>query len=562
MGAAKPEYAKKFFEDDPRLRERFFVKPEPITPMPPISGPNSIAAKLMPPKQVVRHMDRLRHDEFASWNGIAALRNLVADTLPEDQQAVIDAGAAAAIIKTMQAHPDHAGIQVCASGTLLKIAEVDAAARRHVLEVGGIFELAAAVSRLEKHTDTDGDKFGKHIVHKANFARDCLLKVAGKKTDPRNRKHIDAAIAAGVPPELFKKLAPREREEMEQKVHANFLKRQAIQEAEEDVEEEKMLQLTPWAQTMERDREFCVLFPGQGTQKRGMADKIIDSCPEAKALFTRASEILGYDLEELCRQGPQEKLDQTRYQQPAIFVTALAAIEKAKKERFETIGRSKIAAGFSLGEYCALVYANAMTFDDGVRLIQARAEAMEEAAALADSCMASVSGVDDDTLVQLLAAAAEQVGNGGKVYIANYMFPEGRTCSGDTAVLKKLCELISSLGRGKSGKLMNVSGAFHTPYMEPAVQALSAALDSTDIQQPSLYVLSNVTGEYFMSPDHIRTLLKRQLVEPVRGEAQMLEAIKPMHCIAGFIETGPGKQLKAMMRRIDQDAWSKMIVLE
>lgn len=88
-----------------------------------------------------------------------------------------------------------------------------------------------------------------------------------------------------------------------------------------------------------------------------------------------------------------------------------------------------------------------MTFDDGVRLIQARAEAMEEAAALADSCMASVSGVDDDTLTQLLAAAAEQVGNGGKAYIANYMFPEGRTCSGDTAVLKKLCELISSLVR-------------------------------------------------------------------------------------------------------------------
>ena len=100
MGAANLEYTKKFLEDDPRLRERFYVKPEPITPVPPVAGPNSIAAKLMPPKHVVRHMERLRHDEFASWNGIAALRNLVADTPPEDQQAVIDAGAAAAIIKT------------------------------------------------------------------------------------------------------------------------------------------------------------------------------------------------------------------------------------------------------------------------------------------------------------------------------------------------------------------------------------------------------------------------------------------------------------------------------
>merc|ERR1719238_416467 len=114
--------------------DRFYVKPQPIEPMPPISGPNSIAHKIMPPKQVVRNMNRLRHDEMASWNGIAALRNLVDDTMPEDQQAVIDAGAAEAIISTMQAWPDHAGIQVSGSGTLVKICEVDADARRRVLE--------------------------------------------------------------------------------------------------------------------------------------------------------------------------------------------------------------------------------------------------------------------------------------------------------------------------------------------------------------------------------------------------------------------------------------------
>jgi len=313
---------------------------------------------------------------------------------------------------------------------------------------------------------------------------------------------------------------------------------------------------------MERDREICVLFPGQGTQKKGMADKLIDSCPEAKALFTKASAILGYDLEDLCRNGPQEKLDQTLYQQPAIFVTALAAVEKAKKEKFETIGRTKMTAGFSLGEYCALVYANAMTFEDGLRLVAARGEAMEAASKLADTCMASVSGVDDTTLAQMIAAATEQVGNGGRAYIANYMFPEGRTCSGDTAVLKKLCELVANLGAGKSGKLINVSGAFHTPYMESAVPRLKEMLEKTEIKQPSIYVLSNVTGEYFHSPDHIRELLSRQIVEPVKWEQQMDEATKLMHQIAGYIETGPGKQLKAMMRRINQDAWGKMTVID
>ena len=211
MGATDPEYAKRFFEDEPCLRDRFYLKPDPFEPMPPIAGPNSVAHKYMPPEQVVRNMERLRHDEMASWNGIAALRNLVDDTMPEVQQRVIDAGAAATIIATMQAWPDHEGIQVCGSGTLVKVAEVDAAARRIVLEAGGLFELAAAIQRLSAphHLDTDGDKLGKHICHKSNFARDCLLKIAGKRTDPRNKKHIDAAIAGGVDPTLFKKLDPK-----------------------------------------------------------------------------------------------------------------------------------------------------------------------------------------------------------------------------------------------------------------------------------------------------------------------------------------------------------------
>jgi len=402
---------------------------------------------------------------------------------------------------------------------------------------------------------------GKHIVHKANFARDCLLKVAGKKTDPRNKKHIQAAIDGGVDPKLFAKLAPAVREQMEQKAREKFLKKKEVEDKVKDEEEQTLLRLTPWAQTIERDREVCVLFPGQGTQKKGMADKLM-KVPEAKELFDRASAILGYDLAALIAEGPQQKLDQTLYSQPAVFVTSLAHMEVAKKDKFQIIGRSKMAAGFSLGEYTALVYGNVMTFEDGLRLVKARAEAMEEAAKEANATMASISGVDDQTLLQMISAATSEVDNGGKVYIANYMFPEGRTCSGDTAVLKKLCEKMQALGSGKSGKLVNVSGAFHTPYMKPAAETLGKIIDETPMQMPTLQVLSNVTGIYFYSVEEIRTLLKRQLMEPVRWESIIEEVTKPFHYHTAFIESGPGKQLKAMMRRIDQDSWGKMTTLE
>lgn len=155
-----------------------------------------------------------------------------------------------------------------------------------------------------------------------------------------------------------------------------------------------------------------------------------------------------------------------------------------------------------------------------------------------------------------------QVGTDGRAYIANYLFSEGRTCSGDTAVLQKLCELVNGYGPGRSAKMVAVSGAFHTPYMEPAQAALEQVLEETEIQDPTVQVLSNVTGTFYLNADHIRALLKRQLVEPVRWEQSMAEATKLFHGLTGYIETGPGKQLKAMMRRIDADAWNKTIVLD
>ena len=343
-----------------------------------------------------------------------------------------------------------------------------------------------------------------------------------------------------------------------------------------------------WTDTPEAERDVAVLFPGQGTQKVGMAGKLLES-PAVQGLFELSSKVLGYDMVGLCAQGPQEKLDTTLYSQPAVFVCSLAAMEKAKKEAPDMLKKVKCAAGFSLGEYSALVFGGALSFEDGLRVVKARAEAMdvchaglqpptgrtqtallltrstplEQAAAkAAPGGMATVTGASDAALQQALDKAAATVGGGKKAYIANYMFPEGRTCSGDREVLKRLCEKVTAMGSGKSGKLVAVSGAFHTPYMASAVPKLAAKLDATEIKLPTIGILSNVTGAYYQSAEQIKELLKRQIVEPVRWEQTMEVACKGTYGVAGYIESGPGKQLRAMMRRIDADCWGKMVVLE
>jgi len=313
-----------------------------------------------------------------------------------------------------------------------------------------------------------------------------------------------------------------------------------------------------WDATPAAQRDTAFLFPGQGTQKVDMEAKLLAD-PACRALFDEASKILGYDLVQLCSKGPQDKLDSTLYSQTAIMVCSLAAIEKVKKEDPAKLKKASVAAGFSLGEYTALVFAGALSFEDGVKLVKARAEAMDAAAKAGSGGMVSVSGCSDEVLQKALDQAGKAVGGGKKAYIANYMFPEGRTCSGDKAVCEKLCETAVKLG-AKQAKMLAVSGAFHTPYMEAASEALGKALDEANVQMPSLTVYSNVTGKPYTSVDEIKTLLKRQMIEPVKWEQGTLDLIG-LGC-KEYIEPGPGKQLKAMMRRIDQDTWKKTVALD
>ena len=293
----------------------------------------------------------------------------------------------------------------------------------------------------------------------------------------------------------------------------------------------------PWEATPASDREVAVLFPGQGTQKVGMATKLLEN-PQAKALFAEASKVFGYSLEELCQQGPQEKLDTTLFSQPAIFVCSLAAMELAKSDA-ALLKKVKTAAGFSLGEYSALVFAGALSFEDGLKVVKIRAEAMDAAAKAASSTMASIGPLDDEKLQRALDEASEAVGTGARAYIANYMFPGGRTCSGDVKVLEKACEIAKGMG-ASNAKLLAVSGAFHTPYMESAGAKLSAALDAAEIKMPSITVYSNVTGKPYTSVDEIKALLKRQLLEPVKWEQGTKDLISLGH--KQYVEAGPGKQ--------------------
>ena len=177
----------------------------------------------------------------------------------------------------------------------------------------------------------------------------------------------------------------------------------------------------------------------------------------------------------------------------------------------------------------------------------------------AASGMASIVGITDDAVLEkCLREAKAAVGGDGAAYIANYMFPGGRTCSGDKQVLSKACELAKEAGASRA-KLLAVSGALHTPYMKSAAARLAVALDEAPLRMPSIDVISNVTAEPYGSVDEIRSLLKRQMLEPVKWE-QTIRSLLDSH--SEYLEPGPGKQLKAMLRRIDQKAWGLTEVLE
>ena len=291
--------------------------------------------------------------------------------------------------------------------------------------------------------------------------------------------------------------------------------------------------------------KIAFLFPGQGAQMVGMGAALAESLPAVRELYDRANAILGYDLAKLCFEGPAEELDSTVYSQPALFVTSLAALEKLRHDSPDVVLSCEGTAGLSLGEYTALVFAGAIEFEAGLRLVQERGAAMQDASDATPSGMVSILGLERPQVEALCERARE----GEVLEIANLLCPGNIVVSGANSACERAAEFAPAAGAMKAVPLA-VAGAFHTNIMGPAVDRLKAALAEVTISRPTIPVVSNVDGKPHDDPGEIRDLLVRQVVSPVRWEDSMRWLLGSG--FDQFYEVGPGRVLRALLKRIDR----------
>jgi [acyl-carrier-protein] S-malonyltransferase len=289
------------------------------------------------------------------------------------------------------------------------------------------------------------------------------------------------------------------------------------------------------------------LFPGQGAQTVGMGQALANALPAARELYDRANAILGYDLAKLCFEGPAEELDSTVHSQPALFVTSLAALESLRHETPDVVLSCEAAAGLSLGEYTALVFAGAIDFESGLRLVQQRGAAMQEAADATPSGMVSILGLERSQV----EALCDKARGGETLQVANLLCPGNIVISGTNSACERAAEMAEGAGAMKAVPLA-VAGAFHTPIMHPADEKLAAALANIEIRKPSIPVVSNVDAQPHDDPEEIRQLLIKQVIQPVRWEESMRYLLG--RGFDQFYEVGPGRVLRGLMKRIDRKA--------
>ncbi len=286
------------------------------------------------------------------------------------------------------------------------------------------------------------------------------------------------------------------------------------------------------------------LFPGQGAQTVGMARDLCASLPKARQLFDEASEFLGYDLLDLCANGPAERLNSTVVSQPALFVASLAALESLKQSQPQVLDECVAAAGLSLGEFTALTFAGALTFREGLRLVRRRGEAMQAAADRTPGGMVSVLTLEQSKVEELCIAARQNE----ILQIANYLCPGNYAVSGHRSACDRLEALVAEAG-GRTVRLA-VAGAFHTALMQPASEAMAEVFASVTLAAPRVPVYSNVTAQLHGTPDEIRILLRRQITEPVRWE-ETIRRLLAEGCDR-FYEIGPGRVLAGLLKRVQR----------
>jgi [acyl-carrier-protein] S-malonyltransferase len=299
-----------------------------------------------------------------------------------------------------------------------------------------------------------------------------------------------------------------------------------------------------------------LLFPGQGSQYVKMLSTVRD-IPEVQKMLKEADEILGYSIQDVCFKGPEEKLEETRHCQPAMFIAGLAGLAKLKMERPEAAEQFQVTAGLSLGEYTALCAAGVFSFKDGLKLVMKRGQYMQEAAQMGRQAMVSVAGIDKVKLDSLCKEAEQAEGAGAVCKIANELFPKGFSCAGTEVAITKLRDLAEKSG-ALQAKVLKTSGGFHTVLMAPAKDKLGKELDAMlpRMSPPRQTVYMNATAQPIAPgtpPAQIVELLKQQLTSPVLWEPSVRAMIKAG--VTEFYEVGPMKQIKAMMKRIDSKIW-------
>ncbi|MCK5675670.1 MAG: ACP S-malonyltransferase [Verrucomicrobia bacterium] len=282
----------------------------------------------------------------------------------------------------------------------------------------------------------------------------------------------------------------------------------------------------------------AIAFPGQGSQAVGMGKDFAEAIPECKALFDQSNEILGYDLEKICFEGPQEELNKSNNAQLGIFVASAAAFRALEIRQPDL--EYDFLAGHSLGEWTALYVSGAVGFEDTIRILRARGEAMQAACEENPGAMLAVMGVDGDTLVKVAAEAG--------CYVANFNSLAQTVLSGTAGSIDKAEALVQDAGAKRTVRLP-VAGAFHSPLMQPAADKMAEFLAGVELAEPKLPVLSNVTAEVHESSVICENMVK-QITSSVRWVALIQKLVADG--IEEIVECGPGKVLAGLIKRIDK----------
>jgi [acyl-carrier-protein] S-malonyltransferase len=282
------------------------------------------------------------------------------------------------------------------------------------------------------------------------------------------------------------------------------------------------------------------IFPGQGAQFSGMGLDLYENSPLAQELFEKANDILGFHITDIMFEGSAEDLKETKVTQPAIFLHSVI-LAKTLGDTF----KPDMVAGHSLGEFSALVAAGALTFEDGLKLVSQRAQAMQKACELQPSTMAAVLGLED-AIVEKICTTID-----GVVVAANYNCPGQLVISGDVEAINRACEALKEAG-ARRALVLPVGGAFHSPLMEPAREELAAAIENTTFSKPKCPIYQNVTASAITNENDIKANLISQLTAPVRWTQSVQQMIEDG--ASHFTEVGPGKVLQGLVRKIHREA--------